>query len=159
MATGPPMQSSDFCPCMESLKNPLSVLYIDDDEMALTITQMQLMRAGIHMEVSSDALEAVGILTSQELDLVLLDSVMPTIDGVEFLQLMRSLHLEHPVIFLTGHGVEELREAVQEFSVLDVLDKQADRMHLPQRLRDLHSAYVNNKIKRESALDGHRAAS
>ncbi len=143
------MLSSDY---------PLSVLYIDDDEMALTITQLQLLNAGIHMEATSDALEAVGIMTSQELDLILLDSVMPTIDGVEFLQLMRSLQLNHPVVFLTGHGVEELREAVLEFSVLDVLDKQADRMDLPDRLRALHAAHVGKTVK-NSAPPGHRGAS
>lgn len=138
---------------------PLRVLYIDDDEMALTITQLQLSRAGIHMEATSDALEAVSIITSQELDLILLDSVMPTIDGVEFLQLMRSLQLEHPVVFLTGHGVQELREAVREFTVLEVLDKQADRMDLPNRLRALHQIYLAQEVKMGSALGGLHAAS
>lgn len=141
------------------LDQPLRVLYVDDDEMALTITQLQLLRAGIHMEATSDALEAVGIMTSQDLDLILLDSVMPTIDGVEFLQLMRSLQLEHPVVFLTGHGVPELREAVREFSVLDVLDKQADRMDLPNRLRALHLSYLTQGIKTGSELGGLHAAS
>ena len=84
----------------------LRILYLDDDQMALTLTQLQLVKEGIHTETTSDALEAVSILTTQELDLILLDSVMPSIDGVEFLQLMRSLSLTHPVVFFTGHGIE-----------------------------------------------------
>ena len=139
--------------------NPLRVLYIDDDEMALTLTQLQLLKAGIHMEATSDALEAVGILASQELDLVLLDSVMPTIDGIEFLHLMRSLQLNFPVVFLTGHGTEQLQELVREFNVLDILDKQADRMELPERLRALNAEYNNREITRQSDFGGHRAAS
>lgn len=144
---------------MDTTDQHLRVLYIDDDEMALTITQIQLMRAGIDVEVTSDALEAVGIMASQGLDLILLDSVMPTIDGVEFLQLMRSLQIELPVVFLTGHGVEELRAAVREFTVLDVLDKQADRMELPHLLQGLYKTHMDQEIKTGSALGGLHAAS
>lgn len=147
-----------FVPLMRPSTQPLCVLYIDDDEMALTLTQLQLLKSGIHMEATSDVLEAVSILTTETLDLILLDSVMPTIDGVEFLHLMQSLQLEHPVVFFTGHGVEELREAVQEFNVLDILDKHADRMHLPDRLRELHAAYLGSS-EVNLGLDGHHAAS
>jgi len=122
---------------MSSPTPPLRVLYIDDDEMALTLTQLQLLRNGIHTEATSDVLEAVSILASQELDLILLDSVMPSIDGVEFLQLIRSLHLDHPVVFLTGHGADRIEEAVKEFDVLEILDKQEHRLQLPEILVDL----------------------
>ena len=152
-------ESSEIASAMTTPTQPLRVLYMDDDEMALTMTQLQLMRAGIHMEATSDALEAVSIMTTQELDIILLDSVMPTIDGVEFLQLMRSLQLAHPVVFLTGHGVEELREATREFEVLGVLDKQADRLSLPERLRELHAAYLSGNITMDPASGEHRAAS
>ena len=121
---------------MTKRSGPLRVLYVDDDEMALTLTQLQLLNAGMVTEATSDTLEAVGMLATEELDLILLDSVMPTIDGVEFLQLMRSLQFEYPVVFLTGFGVEELWEVVQEFGVLGILDKQKDRMVLPERLQE-----------------------
>ena len=120
---------------MTNASRPLRVLYVDDDEMALTLTQLQLLNAGMVAEATSDTLEAVGMLATEELDLILLDSVMPTIDGVEFLQLMRSLQFQYPVVFLTGFGVEELWEVVQEFDVLGILDKQKDRMALPERLK------------------------
>lgn len=137
----------------------LRVLYIDDDEMALTLTQLQLLRVGIHTETTSDVLEAVGILTTQEVDLILLDSVMPSIDGVEFLQLIRSLHMKHPVVFFTGHGTEGLRELTREFDVLDILDKQVDRFHLAARLRALHAAHVDNGVNPLDSFGAPRAAS
>ena len=127
--------------------------------MALTLTQLQLLREGIHTETTSDALEAVSILTTQELDLILLDSVMPSIDGVEFLQLMRSLNMAHPVVFFTGHGIEELRELTREFDVLDVLDKQSDRFRLPGRLLELHAACLKEQVNPLDSLDEPRAAS
>ena len=49
---------------MATTIQPLRVLYIDDDEMALTMTQLQLLKAGIHMEATSDALEACLLYTS-----------------------------------------------------------------------------------------------
>ena len=139
--------------------SPLRVLYIDDDDMALTLTQLQLLKEGIQTETTSDALEAVGILATQDLDLILLDSVMPAIDGVEMLQLMRSLNIQLPVVFFTGHGVEDLRETVKEFDVLDILDKKSDRFQLPQRLRELHAEHERRKINSLDSRDAPRAAS
>ena len=42
-------ESSEIASAMTTPTQPLRVLYMDDDEMALTMTQLQLMRAGIHM--------------------------------------------------------------------------------------------------------------
>jgi CheY-like chemotaxis protein len=147
---------------MAVLTDPLRVLYIDDDEMALTLTQLQLLNAGIHTETTADALEAVSILATENPTLILLDSVMPTIDGVEFLQLMRSLQFEYPVVFFTGHGVEELAEAVQEFDILGILDKQKDRMALPERLQSLYAAHcggMSSGLSPSETAAGHPAAS
>ena len=146
---------------MTERSQPLRVLYVDDDEMALTLTQLQLLNAGMVAEATSDILEAVGTLATEKLDLILLDSVMPTIDGVEFLQLMRSLQFNYPVVFLTGFGVEELWEVVREFEVLGILDKQKDRMVLPERLQELYEQYETGQVGFSSpwSLDGPRAAS
>lgn len=146
---------------MNQRSGPLRVLYVDDDEMALTLTQLQLLNAGMVAEATSDILEAVGTLATEKLDLILLDSVMPTIDGVEFLQLMRSLQFNYPVVFLTGFGVEELWEVVREFEVLGILDKQKDRMELPERLLELYDQYENAQLSVSSpvSLDGPHAAS
>ncbi len=145
---------------MTKKSGPLRILYVDDDEMALTLTQLQLLNAGMVTEATSDTLEAVGMLATEELDLILLDSVMPTIDGVEFLQLMRSLQFEYPVVFLTGFGVEELWEVVQEFGVLGILDKQKDRMVLPERLQELYSQFESGQaVSPPWTLDGPHAAS
>ena len=122
--------------------------------MALTLTQLQLIKAGIHAEATTDALEAVSILSTESVDLILLDSVMPTIDG-EFLHLMQSLGLNHPVVFFTGFGFEELR-AVADY-VLGFLDKQQDRFTLPERLRGFAAA-MKRKPKRTPSAFGIRLA-
>ena len=58
---------------MPDTNAPLRVLYIDDDEMTLTLTQLQLIKAGIHAEATTDALEAVSILSTESIDLILLE--------------------------------------------------------------------------------------
>lgn len=120
----------------------LRVLYVDDDEIALNITQCQLLRVDIHTEITSDVVEAVSFLTTQPIDLILLDSVMPTIDGVEFLQLIRSLNLEHPVIFLSGFDLGELKNAVAEYEVVGFLDKQTHRLNLPNHILEMYNKHL-----------------
>lgn len=138
---------------MSEEQEPLNVLYLDDDQMALTLTQLQLLKAGIHTEATSDALEAVSILATEHIDMVLLDSVMPNINGTEFLQLMKSLHLETPVVFFTGHAQDELEQSIAEFHVLKVLDKQKHRFTLPEELKALHAEHGKRPLSYSSALD------
>ena len=76
-----------------------------------------------------------------------------------FLQLIRSLNLKHPVVFFTGHGTEELRAMTREFDVLDLLDKQADRLKLPERLRELYAIHVAGGVNPLDSLDAPRVAS
>ena len=60
---------------------------------------------------------------------------MPTIDGVEFLHLMQSLGLNHPVVFFTGFGIEELRGKPLRSARWKLLDKRGGQFKLPERLR------------------------
>ena len=141
-----PNIQGQFCDTMTDHSAPLRVLYVDDDEMALTLTQLQLIKAGVHTEATSDPLEAITILSTEPIDVILLDSVMPNIDGLEFLHLMRSLSLEVPVVFFTGFGLEELKSAVDGFNVIGFLDKQEHRFSLPTMLEQLLEDHRNSPV-------------
>ena len=106
----------------------------------------------------------MSILSTESIDLILLDSVMPTIDGVEFLHLMQSLGLNHPVVFFTGHSASRSSaKPLPRFHVLGFLDKQQDRFTLPERLRGFAAAQKEkaeeDALSLRNSLGAPRAAS
>jgi DNA-binding response OmpR family regulator len=117
---------------------PVHILYIDDDEVALVATQLQLMRDGIRVETTAYPLEGISILACQPVDLVVIDVMMPEIDGLDFVRLMRSLDLHHPVVFLTGADIEHIKHEVRGLGALGVLSKTERKGRLSERLRELY---------------------
>jgi CheY-like chemotaxis protein len=59
------------------------VLLVDDDEVNLLLTGEELKRLGFRVQQASGGLEALELLRSQNYDLVVLDGMMPGIDGFE----------------------------------------------------------------------------
>ena len=80
------------------------ILVIDDEEKYLTLYAKVLMKAGYQVVTASSAATGIGLAVSGQPDLILLDVMMPSIDGTEALATLsenaRTRHI--PVIFLTS---------------------------------------------------------
>jgi DNA-binding response OmpR family regulator len=80
------------------------ILLVDDDPDILTLERKILEREGYAIETADDGAEAMQLLAGTEYDLLLLDIMMPGIDGFE---VSRSLQKEQgkktvPVVFVTA---------------------------------------------------------
>ncbi len=87
-----------------------SVLVVDDEPTIAEIVSRYLERAGYETRIASDGIEAIDAATAQRPDLVVLDLMLPGIDGLEVMRRLR----EHdrgrtPVILLTAKGEESDR--------------------------------------------------
>ncbi|WP_298818932.1 hybrid sensor histidine kinase/response regulator [Chloroflexus sp.] len=81
---------------------PQKILVIDDDEAsAQTLTNL-LTQAGHHVTYCAHSAEAVAIYTANQFDLVLSDVVMPELDGISLLNVLRSYDPTVSVILFTG---------------------------------------------------------
>ena len=83
-----------------------SILVVDDDSMNLARTRIILSKEYDVILAESGA-EALKLLGTQEVDLVLLDIDMPEMDGMETFRNMKKAGIKAPVIFLTASGLEE----------------------------------------------------
>lgn len=95
---------------------PLDLLYVDDDPDMHDLADAALsLDPQMTVTYASSGEEALSILARRHPDAVLLDLVMPGMDGLTVLQEMRKLpgHGETPVVFVTGHShavtLQELR--------------------------------------------------
>ncbi|MBW1721529.1 MAG: response regulator [Deltaproteobacteria bacterium] len=85
------------------------ILIVDDDEMVLIALQELLGPEGYEIEAVSRGLEALKKLDEKKYDLIMLDVIMPEMDGYELCRRIRERdeHKETPLVFLTAKSRDE----------------------------------------------------
>lgn len=79
----------------------ISILIADDEVEIAELIGIHLEKEGYHVVKATDGEEAVLIIQSQPIDLVILDIMMPKIDGYEVARQIRIKH-NMPIIFLSA---------------------------------------------------------
>lgn len=90
------------------------ILVVDDEERIRRLLRMYLEKEGFKIEEAEDGEQALRLATSNDYDLILLDVMLPGIDGIEVCARLRQSKAT-PVIMLTAKGEEMNR--VQGFEV------------------------------------------
>ena len=83
-----------------------TILIVDDEERIRELICEHLEFAGFTCREAGDGSAALASLTSEGADLVILDIMMPFMDGMTCLREMRARHIQTPVIMLTARGEE-----------------------------------------------------
>ncbi|MGD2117204.1 MAG: DNA-binding response regulator [Chromatiales bacterium] len=128
------------------------VLVVDDSPESLGMLNIALGQAGYTVLVALSGLQAQSILDKVEPDVILLDAVMPEMDGFETCKLIKQTHPDIPVIFMTGLSDEE--NIVSGFAAggVDYITKPIKPSEVIARIQ----VHVNNarlKASTQDALD------
>lgn len=96
----------------------IKILVVEDEEPISNLIRMNLVKAGYQCECSFDGLDAADKIAEGNYDLVLLDIMLPKINGYELLEYAKTLNL--PVIFITAMGsldnkVKGLRQGADDY--------------------------------------------
>jgi len=89
----------------------MKVLLIEDDEMLAEAVSQILSKNNYSVDVSHDGEYGLDCASSGIYDIILLDIMLPVLDGIQVLRQMRQEGITTPVIMLTARG--ELRDKVQ----------------------------------------------
>ncbi|MGI2296840.1 response regulator transcription factor [Paenibacillus sp. GXUN7292] len=79
----------------------ITILIADDDKEIANLVELHLMKEGYHCMKVSDGQKAIEAVRSYRIDLVILDIMMPEIDGYEVTRQIREQHFM-PIIFLSA---------------------------------------------------------
>ena len=90
-------------------ERPTRVLVVDDEDNITFLLGSALRHFGFEVEVSASGRRALEVITSFAPDLVLLDVMLPDIDGFEVVRRLRSEGVTTPVLFLTARDTTEDR--------------------------------------------------
>jgi DNA-binding response OmpR family regulator len=83
-----------------------TILVVDDEERLRSLLRAYLAQEGYHVLAAGDGREALHLARQEKPDLIILDVMMPEMDGIEFLKQYRAREHGAPVIMLTAR-VEE----------------------------------------------------
>ena len=120
---------------MKARTTPPTILVVDDDSASGDIVARLLAREGYGTRVASSGVEALRIVRTETIDLILLDVMMPGMDG---LQVCAALHAEHsriPIILLTAKDDTDTRAEGMHLGVTEYLTKPINRADLLGRVR------------------------
>src|SRR2546422_185411 len=111
------------------------VLIVEDDEIFLRPLQRTLEVAGYEVVVVSSGEDAVDVLKSDDIDLVLTDKRLPGIDGVEVVRRIKGEHPNVAVVVMTAYGTIGSAVEAMRFGAEDYLVKPFDAAEILMVLR------------------------
>jgi two-component system, chemotaxis family, chemotaxis protein CheY len=93
----------------------MKILAVDDSPTMLEILTSTLQEAGHHVLEAENGAEAIKVLSSGAVDMIISDLNMVVMSGFELLQKIREnpLHLGTPFVFLTTEYDDELKQAAR----------------------------------------------
>ena len=150
----------------------MQILVAEDDKEAAEFVRRGLDELGHHVVVAGDGVDALHLAATEPFDVVVLDRLLPGLDGLSILRRLRAARIDSPVLLLTALGriedrVEGLEAGADDYLVKPfAFSELAARINALARRRPLSEAVTAiaigplemDLLKREVRRDGRRIA-
>ena len=128
------------------LGRPLSVLLVEDHEINRKLAQIMLQRMGHQFVTANDGQQALDCLNKEHFDVVLLDVMMPVMDGLTALRLWREREAQHhlrrtTVLMVTAHAMTGDRERFMAAGADGYVSKPMSEVSLR---KEINRAFLRN---------------
>ncbi|HIG72978.1 MAG TPA: sigma-54-dependent Fis family transcriptional regulator [Myxococcales bacterium] len=126
------------------------VLVVDDEELYRRALERILIRVGHDVLMARDATEAMGIVSSHPVDLVLCDIKMPGINGLELVRQIHEVEPDLPCIVITGYSTAENSIEALRAGAFWYLEKPFEQERLDVIRRLVDQAIEHGRLKVEN---------
>ena len=132
------------------------ILIIEDEESIRRVLKKVLIDENQSFKIieACDGVQAIDMVKSNKLDLILCDIKMPKKDGIEVLQFLMSDYPEIPVIMISGHGDLETAVESMRLGAFDYISKPPD---LNRLLNSVRAALKNNIFRKKNKSSSNRS--
>lgn len=137
-------------------ESQLTLLLVDDDPMIVDSLGPLLERSGFHVLLASNGEEALSKVQSHHPDVIVMDVLMPRMNGRETLRRMRRSNIWIPTILLTQVGEASERAVALEEGADDYLNKP---FHSEELLARIHAVLRRARSAGQSLSSARRLAS
>lgn len=110
------------------------ILVVDDNKGVLEFLLLLLTKHGMSVLGASSGSECLDIVRSQQVDLIILDVMMPVMDGLQVCQELKKIRPPPPVILLTARDDMMTRAAAMDLGVSEFVAKPVNNRDLLNRV-------------------------
>ena len=115
---------------------PAKVLIVDDEKDFLDIMAERLRARGMAVSTATSAENALKMVLKEDYDAVIMDLMMPEMDGFKALKLFKETRPDLPIILLTANVPEEKCIEAIKLGAMDIIEKPADLNLLTQKIKE-----------------------
>lgn len=112
------------------------VLLVDDEKDFLEIMTERMQSRGMEVSTCTSAEEALEMIKSETFDAIILDFMMPGMDGFQALKEIKSRRPKLQIILLTGHATVQKSVEAMKMGATDFLEKPADIEELEKKIKE-----------------------
>ena len=105
------------------MKTPKKILIIEDEKTLARALEIKLSLSGFDVQVVFNGEDGVNILKKESFDLILLDLIMPKMDGFGVLTILKAKKIETPVMVLSNLSQESDMKRTKEFGAKEFFIK------------------------------------
>ncbi len=113
------------------------IMVVEDDNNMSKLIQTILKNHNFDVYVAYDGLEAMDVLDESHIDIIILDVMMPNMDGYEFTQNLREAEFEIPILMLSAKQLPEDRNKGFRLGIDDYMVKPFNEEELLLRIKAL----------------------
>ena len=123
----------------------IKILIVEDEEAIANLIRMNLVKSGYQCEIASDGEEAANAIQERTFDLILLDIMLPKLNGYEVLEYAKTV--DTPVIFLTAMGETQQKVKGLKLGAEDYIAKPFEIPELLARVETVLRRYKKTERK------------
>ncbi|MPQ31104.1 response regulator transcription factor [Clostridium estertheticum] len=129
----------------------MKILLIDDEESILNLVRMNLVLEGFEVITSSTGNNGIMAFQDENPDLVLLDLMLPDLDGYEVMKKIQQINREIPIILLTAKGQLNDKLLGLQLGADDYITKPFDSREIILRIRAISRRINQSKRHNENS--------
>jgi DNA-binding response OmpR family regulator len=121
------------------------VLLVDDEKDFLDIMAERMGARGMDVSTATSAEDALEMVLTESYDAVIMDLMMPEMDGFKALKLFKESRPDVSIILLTGNVREQECIEARKLGAMDIIEKPADLNLLTQKIEEAKALKIKQR--------------
>ena len=112
------------------------ILLVDDEAEFTSVLAERMEARGLQVDIAHSGEEALDKVREKTYDAIILDMLMPGMDGIETLKELRKINPDLQIILLTGYATVEKSVEAVKLGAMDFMEKPADFKKLLEKITE-----------------------